>query len=360
MKYPLEGIRVIDFSMVWAGPVLTFILGSMGAEIIKVESRKRIDSMRLGQDNVAQDIEKDPWFHNNNCSKLGITVDFTQPQGASLLKELSKMSDVVVENFAPTVLGKYGLDYESFKEVNPNIIMASLPGAGSFGPLSDLVTYGTTIIALCGYDSLVGYEGERVIGMQQAFPDANAAVHGAFAVLAALYHRRQTGEGQHIPVVGRTLTPGGCMICTGMSGSGVLTGTVVTTMARDLIRMLIRLGRTVARAACVVAAAGTPTRGTAGLPFAAASPTPVAGPVVFASCGKTSRIRSPTSHPCLGSPRKQAYPQSESRGSSGRSTVSSSSGFRPGSLRWARPIRRRTAWTTRGRFTRFRFRKAFG
>ncbi len=154
--HPLKGIRVVDFSMVWAGPVLTFILGGMGAEIIKVESRRRFDSMRLGQDNMSQDIEKDPWFHNNNCSKLGVTVDFTQPRGASLLRDLTKSSDVVVENFAPGVLNKYGLGFESLKEVKPDIIMISLPGAGSYGPLADLVSYGTTIIALCGYDSLVG------------------------------------------------------------------------------------------------------------------------------------------------------------------------------------------------------------
>ncbi|TAK36483.1 MAG: CoA transferase [Chloroflexota bacterium] len=195
---PLQGIRVIDFGQTMAGPLLSCMLADMGAEVIKVETRKRPDSLRLSPDNLERDVERDPWFHSANRNKLGITVDFSHAEGVELLKRLVAVSDIVVENFSPDVMAKRGLDYATLRLVNPALVMISLPAAGQTGPLADLVTYGPSLTCFSGVDSMVGYPGERVLGLQQAYADANGAIMGAIAVMAALRHRQKTGVGQYI------------------------------------------------------------------------------------------------------------------------------------------------------------------
>jgi benzylsuccinate CoA-transferase BbsF subunit len=200
MMLPLEGIRVIDFGQTWAGPVVSSLLGDLGAEVIKVESRKRIDSLRMSPDNVTRDPEEDPWFHAANRNKWGITIDIAHPKAKPIVLKLISFSDVVVENFSPEVMERYGLDYNSLRKVKPDIIMISLPAVGMQGPLRDVRTYGPSLNGIAGIDSLIGYPGGKVLGMQQGYADANAAIHGALAVLIALFHRRRTGEGQYIEV----------------------------------------------------------------------------------------------------------------------------------------------------------------
>jgi benzylsuccinate CoA-transferase BbsF subunit len=195
---PLKGYRILDFGWVAAGPLLSCLLSDMGAEVIKVESRKRLDSSRFTPDNTERDPDRDPWFHSMNRGKLGITVDFSCVKGAQIVRSLVRESDVIVENFSPGVLRKYKLDYSELRKTKSDIIMISLSAAGQSGPLSNIVTYGPSLNGLAGVDSLVGYYEERVLGMQQAFADINAALHGAFSVLAALWHREETGEGQYI------------------------------------------------------------------------------------------------------------------------------------------------------------------
>ncbi|MBI4321429.1 MAG: CoA transferase [Chloroflexi bacterium] len=188
----------MDFGWVAAGPRTSSILADMGAEVIKVESRKRVDALRFGADNVTNDPEKSPFFHSVNRNKLGITVDIANPKGIDLLKRLVKISDVVVENFSPQVMRKLGLHYEALREIKEDIIMTSLPSVGNVGPLSDVVTYGPSLASLSGLDSIIGYDGEKILGMQQPYADINAAFHAAFAVLVALRHRELYGEGQYI------------------------------------------------------------------------------------------------------------------------------------------------------------------
>jgi benzylsuccinate CoA-transferase BbsF subunit len=172
----------------------------MGAEVIKVETQKRLDPVRFGPDNLTRDPEMDPLFHSINRNKLSILLDLTRPKGLELIKKLVKISDVVVENFSPGVMKRFGLDYDELKKLKPDIIMVSFPGVGREGPLSDVVTYGPSLAGLAGLDSMVGYENERVLGMQQAYADINAALHGAFAIQSALYHRERYGEGQYVEV----------------------------------------------------------------------------------------------------------------------------------------------------------------
>ena len=198
--YPLEGYRIIDFGWAAAAPRATCLLADMGAEVIKVETQKRLDPVRFGPDNLTRDPEKDPLFHSINRNKLSILLDLTHPQGVELIKQLVKISDVVVENFSPGVMKRFGLDYDELKGIKPEIIMISFPGVGREGPLADVVTYGPSLAGLAGLDSMVGYEDERVLGMQQAYADINAALHGAFAIQIALYHRETYAEGQHIEI----------------------------------------------------------------------------------------------------------------------------------------------------------------
>lgn len=199
-KLPLEGYRIIDFGWAAAAPRATCLLADMGAEVIKVETRKRPDPVRFGPDNLSRDPEMDPLFHSINRNKLGILLDLTTSEGIGLIKQLVGISDVVVENFSPGVMNRFGLDYDSLSRIKSDIIMISFPGVGSEGPLSDVVTYGPSLAGLAGMDSLIGYEGERVLGMQQAYADINAALFGAWAIQVSLFHREQYGEGQRIEV----------------------------------------------------------------------------------------------------------------------------------------------------------------
>jgi benzylsuccinate CoA-transferase BbsF subunit len=199
-KYPLHGIRVLDFGWVAAGPSATKILADLGAEVIKVESRKRPDTTRFTPDNIERSPETDPAFHSLNRNKLGITVDMTKPEGCELLRKLAGQCDIVSENFFPGVMKKFRLDYETLCQIKPDIIMISMPGLGNWGPQAETPAYAPGLAALSGLESMVGYKGERALGLQQPYSDYNAGTNSAFAALAALIHRNRTGEGQYIEV----------------------------------------------------------------------------------------------------------------------------------------------------------------
>ena len=198
--YPLSGFRVVDFGWVAAGAAAGKILADMGAEVIKVETTTRLDTTRFSPDNVERSPETDPGFHAINRNKLGITVDMTKPEGADLLKKLVRVSDVVLENFAPGVMKRFGLDYESLRHEKPDVIMVSMPGLGSWGPDWNTIAYAPGIAALSGLTGMIGYCGGKAVGIHVAYSDFSAATNAALAVLAALIHRRRTGEGQNIEV----------------------------------------------------------------------------------------------------------------------------------------------------------------
>jgi len=196
----MAGVRVVDFGWAWAGAVCGQILADFGAEVIKIESRTRLDPMRMGRPIVGDklDPEQNPIASNVNRNKLSLTVNLKSQGGLELARKLVAESDVVVENLSAGTLDRLGLGYEDLRSIRPDIIMVSLPAAGVKGPFKNLRSYGPTINGLSGLDSLVGYEGEEPIGFQQAFGDPNVGMHAAVAVLAALHHRRRTGIGQYI------------------------------------------------------------------------------------------------------------------------------------------------------------------
>ena len=196
---PLTGYRVVDFGWVWAGTLLGSILGSYGAEVIKIESNHRLDGMRFGKVfELGEELEKNTFFQNLNRNKLSITLDISKEEGRQLIKELIQKSDIVIENFSPGTLERRGLDYSTLAKLKSDLIMLSLSPMGQHGPLSKLVTYAPIISALSGMDSLVGYPGESPIGFKHAYADVIASMYGLFAILAAIKHHAETGEGQYI------------------------------------------------------------------------------------------------------------------------------------------------------------------
>jgi benzylsuccinate CoA-transferase BbsF subunit len=208
MVYPLEGYRVLDFGTAWAGPQVGQILADLGAEVIKIESRKKIDGARLGRPIVGEDVaggdegkwpDMQPVFHGLNRNKMSFAVDAKHPEGLKIIKQLVKISDVVNDNFSPGAMTRLGLDHKSLQAIKPDIISISLTAAGESGPAKDALLYAPSIVSLGGLESLIGYYGGSTpLQIMSAYGDANSSIHGAFAVLAALWYREISGEGQHI------------------------------------------------------------------------------------------------------------------------------------------------------------------
>ena len=198
----LAGFRVLDFGWVLAGALPGMVLADLGAEVIKVETRQRLDYMRLGRPIVGDqpDPEQNPMFHNVNRGKLSVTLNVSEPDAVELAKRLAARCDVVIENYSPGVMDRLGLGYNTLRGVKPNIIMASISSTGQEGPLRDLRAYAPSIGALSGLDSAMGYEGGGPLGLKHAFGDICGALHAVFAIVAALYHRQRTGLGQYIDV----------------------------------------------------------------------------------------------------------------------------------------------------------------
>ncbi len=200
MPGPLQGLRVLDFGWVLAGAIPGMVLADMGAQVIKVETRQRLDYMRQGRPLIGEerDPELNPMFHNVNRSKLSITLNTTHPEAIDLARQLAGRCDVVIENFSPGVMDRLGLGYEDLKKHKPDIIMASISSNGQTGPLRDLRAYAPSIGALAGLDSTLGYQGERPLGLKHAYADITGALHAVFAITAALLNRTRTGQGRYI------------------------------------------------------------------------------------------------------------------------------------------------------------------
>jgi benzylsuccinate CoA-transferase BbsF subunit len=197
---PLKGIRVINFGWVWAGPVVGQTLGFLGAEVLKVESAARIDLTR----NLPPFAEGQPGFNrslsNHACwaGNGSVSLNLKEPEAQQLALDLIAQSDVVIENFGPGVMKKMGFGYDVLKKVKEDIVLFSMPGAGLYGPLKDVRTYGLSLTSTTGLDSLVGYKNGGPIPVENAYSDPFAGIFGAFAILTALNHRDNSGQGQHI------------------------------------------------------------------------------------------------------------------------------------------------------------------
>ena len=204
---PLSNLRVANFGWVWVAPLMGHILADMGAEVFKVETRNRPDVIRILPPYMDEELAKEKgqqpleslYAANTFRNYRGITLDISTGEGQRLAKELIKSCDVVIENFSPKVMGKFGMSYEELRALRPDLIMISASAAGKDGPRSDLVSYGGVVSAMAGIDFNQGYpELGRPQAANTTIMDPLQGIYCAFAVLAAIRHRARTGEGQHI------------------------------------------------------------------------------------------------------------------------------------------------------------------
>jgi crotonobetainyl-CoA:carnitine CoA-transferase CaiB-like acyl-CoA transferase len=199
---PLAGLRVVDLTAFWAGPIVTSALADLGADVIKVESIQRPDGMRF-----AGAVRKDPlWersavFHGVNCNKRGITLDLDAPEGRDLLLRLVDDADVLIENFSARVMDHFGLTWEALHARNPRLVLTRMPAWGLDGPWRDRVGFAPNVEQVSGLAWLTGYEDLPLV--VRGACDPFGGMHAAFATLLALLHREETGEGQlvELPLV---------------------------------------------------------------------------------------------------------------------------------------------------------------
>jgi crotonobetainyl-CoA:carnitine CoA-transferase CaiB-like acyl-CoA transferase len=196
---PLDGVRILDFTAFWAGPAATHLLRTLGAEVIKVEARRRPDGMRMATIAPVTDpdwLERGPTFHAVNPGKKSILVDMTTTEGRDVLLRLAATCDGVIENFTPRVMENAALLYEDFAAVNPRIVMVRMPGFGLDGPWRDHSGFAQTMEQTSGMGWMCGYGDARPIVRSTC--DPIAGMHAALAFLAALDHRDRTGQGQMV------------------------------------------------------------------------------------------------------------------------------------------------------------------
>lgn len=208
---PLAGLRVLELTTAWAGPMAGRVLGFLGAEPIHVESPTRVNSWRLNKevpnpinfpDGVPGGRPYDRAFHFNsqNVNKLSCILDLKTGEGRDIVRRLAAVSDVVICNFRPGTLAKLGLDYETLRQVRPYIIVAELPAFGAEGPMARYAALGPTMEMSTGMSSMIGYPGGQPETTGPSYLDPIGGFNAAAAILTALLHRQRTGEGQYIEV----------------------------------------------------------------------------------------------------------------------------------------------------------------
>lgn len=197
----LEGVRIADFSWIGAGSYATKLLADLGAEVIKIESSVYPDLLRTSRpfkDGVPG-VNRSGYFADRNASKRSITINMKSERGRELAKALIVKSDVVCNNFAPGVMDRWGVGYETVSALKPDLIFISMSMQGATGPEKDYIGYGMTMTALAGLQHLTGLPERLPVGTGTNYPDhIPNPCHAAFAIVAALIHRRRTGRGQFI------------------------------------------------------------------------------------------------------------------------------------------------------------------
>ena len=194
---PLSGIRVLDLTWVVSGPMATRIFADLGAEVIKVEARDRMQQTRQLTFNPRV-VSTQGFYQYFNRNKRGVSLNLAEPEGKDVFRRLAAISDVVICNFSAHVMERWGFDYDGLCAANPAIIYLSMPGFGHSGPYEDYRSNGPTIQALSGQTFAAGMPGAPSAGWGFSYMDHTAGYYGAAAVLQALYYRGRTGEGQFI------------------------------------------------------------------------------------------------------------------------------------------------------------------
>ena len=190
----LKGVRVLAMTQVWAGGWMGGILADMGAEVIKVESNKKIDILRRTIETQG-DLNRGPNFNGYNRGTKSCNLNLKKPEGVELFKKLVKISNVVIENLAPKGMPGFGLDYDILKQVKPDIIMVSVPGFGSTGPDKNYISYAATVQSIGGLEASFGYPGGEPSTPSIFMADPVGGMYGVLGVCSAVYYHHKLAKG---------------------------------------------------------------------------------------------------------------------------------------------------------------------
>jgi len=199
---PLAGLRAVDMTWVWAGPFAAMQFAHLGADVVKFESTSRVDvTRRLGPFADGEiDIDRSGYFNQYNQGKRSVVLDVKRPQGLALLKEIVATADLIIDNMRPGSLGRLGLDMDTLRTLNPDIVAVAMSGFGEDGPERDRMAYGSIIDALSGVAASNGAPGGGPTDFPMSLPDPAAGIHAAIAAVAALYRVRCGGPGERVEV----------------------------------------------------------------------------------------------------------------------------------------------------------------
>jgi formyl-CoA transferase len=197
-RLPLAGVRVLEMGTLIAGPFAAKTLGDFGAEVIKIETPGTGDPLRSWR---TKEGTTSMWWHVQARNKKSVAIDLRQAEGQAIVKKLALEADVIIENFRPGTLEKWGLDYETLSAENPKLVMLRISGYGQTGPLRDLAGYGVVAEAMGGFRYITGIPGQAPVRPGISIGDSLSALHGVIGILLALYHRAANGgQGQMIDV----------------------------------------------------------------------------------------------------------------------------------------------------------------
>jgi crotonobetainyl-CoA:carnitine CoA-transferase CaiB-like acyl-CoA transferase len=199
-ELPLKDVKICDFMWVMAGPASTRILADYGATVVRIESPTRVDTARTLGPHHGNQVGPDSsgLFANCNAGKFGISLDIANPATRAVVHDLVRWADVVTESFSPKAMRAWGFDYESLRKINPTLIMLSSCLMGQTGPLAKIAGFGNMAAAISGFTNLTGWPDRPPAGVFGAYTDYVAPRFTAMSILAALDHRRRTGQGQYI------------------------------------------------------------------------------------------------------------------------------------------------------------------
>ena len=197
MTRPLEGLKVLDLARVLAGPYVGRVLADLGADVVKVEPPEGDLTRRFGRKVAGLSS----YFTQQNAGKRNVSVDLAAPGGPELIADLAAQADILLENFRPGIMARFGLDYAALSARNQRLIMVSISGFGQDGPESGRAAYAPVVHAESGAIARnAQFSGAPQADLSQGYADTTASMHGLIGLLTALYHRERTGEGQHIDI----------------------------------------------------------------------------------------------------------------------------------------------------------------
>ncbi len=198
MAMPLDGVKVLDLTRVLAGPFCTMMLADMGADVVKVEEPTKGDEQR-STIHYRRTVDHD-FFYPYNRNKRSVAVNLKKPEGKEIIYGLAAKADVAVENFAPGVVKRLGIDYETLSGINPSLVYCSISGFGQTGPYRDRKAYDGIIQAMSGVMTATGFEDGPPLRFGLMVADVTGAMMAAYAIMNALYYRERTGRGQYLDV----------------------------------------------------------------------------------------------------------------------------------------------------------------